>query len=164
MNGRSRIADILYTGGAGLLASLVMYLFIFLGIEVTGLAPFNVPPSAAFLYNIGVEGSGYALALHFCYGTLWSYVLVFTFEEDVSVAKALGLSVVLWIFMMVVYSPLIGGGMFGFGYAHLLEAGHPLYLESGFSYLTSTLLLHLIYGAVLGAVNAYRDIPINTYY
>lgn len=156
METRSRSLHIAWTGAAGFLASLVMYFFIYLGIEVTGLAPFNSPPSEAFLYNIGVEGSGYALALHFCYGMLWSYVLVYTFEEDLTVLKAVGLAVVLWIFMMIVYSPLIGWGMFGFGYAHLLEPDHLLYLREGPAYVVLTFLLHLVYGAVLGMANLYR--------
>lgn len=138
----------------GFLASLVMFLFIYLGINVTGVAPFNVPPSYAFLYNLGVEQSGYALLLHFCYGIFWAYVLVYTFEDDISVAKALGLSVVLWLFMMLVYSPLIGWGFFGFGYAQNLAVDHPLYLDSSLSYIVITLLLHLIYGWVLGYLSS----------
>lgn len=138
----------------GFLASLVMFLFIYLGINVTGMAPFNVPPSYAFLYNLGVEQSGYALLLHFCYGIFWAYVLVYTFEDDISVAKGLTLSVVLWLFMMFVYSPLIGWGFFGFGYAQNLAVDHPLYLESSFSYILITLLLHLIYGWVLGYLSS----------
>jgi len=139
---------------AGFLASLAMFLFIYLGIYVTELAPFNIPPSSAFLYNLGFEGKGYALLLHFSYGILWSYVFVYTFEEDVSVDKALILSVILWVFMMVVYSPLIGWGIFGMGYAHYLAADHPLYLASSFSYIVITLTLHLIYGFTLGYLNS----------
>lgn len=139
---------------AGFLASLMMFLFIYLGTAITGIAPFNISPSAAFLYNLGVENTGYALLLHFAYGIFWSYVLVYTFEEDVSITKALVLSVILWIFMMIVYSPLIGWGIFGFGYAHYLESDHPLFLENTLSYLTITLLLHLIYGWVLGYLNS----------
>ncbi|MDZ7771724.1 MAG: hypothetical protein U5K31_03145 [Balneolaceae bacterium] len=135
---------------AGFVASLVMFVFIFLGVHVTGLAPFNVAPSAAFLYNIGVEVPIYAVLLHFAYGILWGYVLVFTFEDDLTVSKALGLSMVLWLFMMVVYSPLIGWGIFGYGYAHLLSPGHPLFLQAGLAYVSVTLVLHLVYGAVLG--------------
>lgn len=139
---------------AGFLASLAMFLFIYLGIYITGFAPFNVPPSAAFLHNLGIEGKGYALLLHFCYGILWSYVFVFTFEEDVSVAKALILSIILWIFMMLVYSPLIGWGIFGAGYAHYLATDHPLYLSNGFTYAFITLVLHLVYGFILGYLNS----------
>ncbi|MDZ7771738.1 MAG: hypothetical protein U5K31_03215 [Balneolaceae bacterium] len=155
-NRRMRSGRLLYTGVSGLLASLVMFFFIYLAINLAGIAPFNIPPSAAFLYNIGVEDRIYSLLLHFCYGTLWSYVLVYTFEEDVSIRKALVLSVVLWFFMMVVYSPLIGWGIFGFGYAHMLAPDHPLYLAPGPAYPVSTLALHLLYGLVLGYLNARK--------
>jgi len=139
--------------GAGFLASLVMYLCIFLGIT-TKVAPFNIPPSSAFLYNLGINGSGYALLLHFCYGILWAYVFAYTFEEDISIGKAQGLSIILWLFMMLVYSPLIGWGIFGLGYAHYLAADHPLYLANSFSYIIITLILHLIYGFTLGYLNS----------
>lgn len=138
---------------AGFLASLVIFLMIYLGIHITNLAPFNVPPSAAFLYNLGIEGDSYALLLHFCYGILWSFVFVGAFEDDVSVPKALGLSIILWIFMMVIYSPLIGWGIFGLGYANNLAPSHPLYLEEAFSYMIITLLVHLAYGWILGYLN-----------
>lgn len=138
---------------AGFLASLVMFLFIYLGITITGVAPFNIPPSAAFLYNLGIESDGYALLLHFSYGILWSYVLVYTFEEDVTILKALVLSLILWIFMMIVYSPLIGWGIFGLGYAHNLASDHPLFLEGAISYMVVTLFVHLIYGWILGFLN-----------
>jgi hypothetical protein len=137
-------------GFAGFLSSLIMFLFIYVGINVTEMAPFNVPPSYAFLYNLGIEQSGYALLLHFCYGIFWAYVLVYTFEDDLSVLKAVVLAIVLWLFMMFVYSPLIGWGFFGFGYAHELQPNHPLYLDSSLFYMLITLFLHLIYGFTLG--------------
>ena len=49
---------------------------------------------------------------------------------------------------------LIGWGFFGFGYAQNLAIDHPLYLESGLSYILITLLLHLIYGWVLGYLSS----------
>lgn len=139
---------------AGFLASFVMITVIHIGINHFEIVPINISPAAAFLYNIGVDGVNYALLLHFCYGILWSFVLVYTFEEDVSVNKAVVLSIILWLFMMVVYSPLIGWGIFGLGYAHLLAPDHPLYLAGGVSYVVITLLVHLIYGSVLGYLNA----------
>lgn len=139
---------------SGFLASLVMFLFIYVGINVTGIAPFNVPPSYAFLYNLGVEESGYALLLHFCYGIFWSYVLVYTFDDDLSIAKAEILAVVLWLFMMFVYSPLIGWGFWGYGYAHNLSPDHPLYLDGTLLYILLTLFLHLVYGWILGYLSS----------
>lgn len=139
---------------AGIIASLGMFLFIFLGTSLTNTAPFNVPPSAAFLYNLGVESIVYALILHFSYGTFWSFVLVYTFEDDVTISKALILSMILWFFMMIVYSPLIGWGIFGFGYADNLSPDHPLFLEKGMMYAVMTLAVHLVYGWILGFLNS----------
>ena len=120
-----------------------------------GLAPFNVPPSNAFLYNLGVEGLGYALLLHFCYGTFWVFVLVYTFDDDLSIIKAEVLAIVLWFFMMFVYSPLIGWGFLGYGYAHYLSVDHPLYFGNQLgTYIFITLLVHLVYGWALGCLNS----------
>ncbi|MDZ7720551.1 MAG: hypothetical protein U5K72_17175 [Balneolaceae bacterium] len=112
--------------------------------------PTNIHPAAAFLYNLGVEQSQLATLLHYCYGTLWSVVFVYTFEEDVSEKRGIQLAGVLWLFMMLVYSPIIGWGFFGMGNAKLLTAEHPLYLTSTGEYLFMTLLVHLVYGTVLG--------------
>lgn len=135
---------------SGFLASLAMFVIVSVGIHVTGLAPFNIPPSAAFLYNLGIQGGLYAIILHFCYGILWSYVFVHAYEDDVSVKRAVLLALVLWFFMMVVYSPLIGWGMLGMGYAPLLLPDHPLHLSSNIAYVLFTLLLHMVYGLILG--------------
>jgi len=146
---------------AGFAASLVMFLIIYLGTTISGIAPFNIPPSAAFLFNLGIESSGFALLLHFSYGIFWSFVLVYSFEEDVTIGKTLVLSIILWLFMMMVYSPLIGWGIFGFGYAHHLSPDHPFYLKDSFSYIVITLFVHLAYGLILGYGNNrwlnYRD-------
>jgi len=134
----------------GFLASLAMFLVLYVTINVVKIAPFNIFPSSAFLYNLGIEGRGYGLLLHFCYGVLWSYVFVYTFEEDSSKRKAIILSILLWGFMMIVYSPIIGWGIFGMGYASYLPADHPLYLVNSFSYIFFTLIVHLVYGFSLG--------------
>ena len=151
---RNRIQRMFNIALTGFMASLVMFLFIYVGTEVTGIAPFNVAPSYAFLHNLGIEESGYALLLHFCYGILWSYVLVYTFDDNLSIIKAIMLAMVLWLFMMFVYSPLIGWGVFGFGYAHHLPSNHPLYLEGALSYILITLSVHLVYGWVLGYISS----------
>jgi len=151
---KNRLKRVFNIGLAGFMASLVMFLLIYVGSEVTDIAPFNVAPSYAFLYNLGIEESGYALLLHFGYGILWSYVLVYTYDDHLTIMKAIILAVVLWLFMMVVYSPLIGWGIFGFGYAHHLPADHPLFLEGTLSYILVTLFVHLIYGWVLGYISS----------
>ncbi|NBC27847.1 MAG: hypothetical protein GVY08_13365 [Bacteroidetes bacterium] len=117
---------------------------------VFGLMPMNIHPAAAFLYILGIENELLPLLLHFSYGSLWAVVYVYAFSNDLSFIRSLQFSVILWLFMMVVYSPIIGWGFFGYGNAGLLESVHPLYLKSIAGYLFITLLVHLLYGAVLG--------------
>jgi hypothetical protein len=138
----------------GALGSLIMFLFIMFGIHGAGVAPFNLPPSAAFLEKIGLNVGPLPALAHFGYGATWSLVLVGLYDRDVSVGKGLALAMGLWLFMMVVYSPIIGWGFFGFGGAgHDLAASNPLYLGSPVKYVGATLVLHLIYGAVIGGLN-----------
>lgn len=137
----------------GALGSLIMFLIMIWAIQVSGIAPFNMPPSAAFLEVLGLNVGPLALLTHFGYGAFWSMVLVYLFGTDTSTGKGIGLALGLWLFMMVVYSPIIGWGLFGFGDAGQLPADHPLYLEPGPKYLVATLVLHLVYGTVIGWLN-----------
>lgn len=134
----------------GMVATFSMDVVMNGAMVVLNMAPTNVHPAAAFLYNLGVEQPLFSKALHFSYGTLWAIVFVYAFDEEVSVKHGIQLAVVLWFFMMLVYSPIIGWGFFGIGNAELLSADHPLYLNSTSGYLFLTLLVHLVYGTVLG--------------
>ncbi len=135
----------------GAVGSLVMFLFMVIGIHVTGMAPFKLPPSAAFLEILGLNVGPVPLLVHFGYGMTWSVVLVLLAKEHTSVAKGLFLALALWLFMMLVHSPMIGWGFFGFG--NVYEEGSKLYLESGPKYLIITLVLHIIYGLIIGYLN-----------
>jgi len=137
----------------GFLGSLIMFLLMMLGIYGTGIAPFNVPPSAAFLIKLGLPAKPLALIVHFGYGAFWSLLLVYLYKEQTNIKKGLGLALVAWLIMMVIYSPIIGWGFFGFGGASALNPTNPLFLEAGPKYLISTLVLHLIFGAVIGWIN-----------
>jgi len=53
-----------------------MFLLMMLGIHGTGTAPFNLPPSAAFLGQFGLNMGPLPLLVHFGYGATWSLVLV----------------------------------------------------------------------------------------
>ena len=139
----------------GALGSLVMFAILFVGIHVTGVAPFNMPPSAAFLEKIGLNVGPLPLLAHFGYGATWSALLVALYGSEVTTTRGIGLALALWAFMMIVYSPIIGWGVFGFGGAnHALAPSHPLYLGSGVKYVVATLVLHLIYGGIIGGGNA----------
>lgn len=118
----------------------------------TGMAPFNVPPSAAFLISFGLPAKPLALIGHFLYGAFWSIVLVALFKKGTTIAKGIFLSLLLWLIMMLVFSPMIGWGVFGVGESPAVE-GEPLYLEPGPKYIVATLLLHLLYGLTIGWLN-----------
>lgn len=137
----------------GILATFSMDIAMNAAMIMLNVAPTNIHPAAAFLYNLGIEYSLLATLLHYSYGTLWAIVFVYTFENEVSVKRGLQLAGVLWLFMMVVYSPIIGWGFFGTGNAKLLSLGHPLYLKSTAGYLFLTVLVHLVYGFVLGMLS-----------
>lgn len=137
----------------GILGALVMFILIAFAIQ-RGIAPFNIPPSAAMLTKLGINVGPLALLVHFGYGAFWSMVLVYVFQERTNVWNGMGLAGALWLIMMIVYSPIIGWGFFGFGGAGAtLPSDDPLYLAPGPKYLVATLVLHLIYGAIIGWLN-----------
>jgi len=138
----------------GALGSLIMFILMMIGIHGTGIAPFNQPPSAAFLQVLGLKVGPLPLVLHFLYGMFWSIILVALFQEKANVVKGIGLALVLWLIMMVVYSPILGWGFFGIGGSgHQLDVSDPLYIGSGVKYIVATLVLHLIYGGIIGWLN-----------
>jgi hypothetical protein len=144
----------LKSAGIGVLGSIVMFALMMLGIHVTGIAPFNLPPSAAFLESIRLNIGPLALMTHLGYGASWSIILLALYKNQVSTKNGIILASLLWLFMMIVYSPIIGWGFFGFGKVSTLDPSASLYLESGPKYLIMTLVLHLIYGGIIGWGNA----------
>jgi hypothetical protein len=138
----------------GALGSLVMFVLLMAGIHGAGVAPFNIPPSAAFLEQVGLNTGVLPLLVHFGYGATWSLLLVTLYGAETTIRHGLQLAAGLWIFMMLVYSPLIGWGVFGIGgRGHTLAPTDPLYLGSPVKYVGATLVLHLIYGAIIGGLN-----------
>lgn len=136
----------------GALGSLVM-VAIMMPLIKSGVAPFNLPPSAAALKSFGLPTKPLALIAHFGYGMFWSVVLVGLFNESTDVAKGLGLAGLLWLFMMLVHSPMIGWGIFGT--ADTSGLPEVLRLGSTVKYVVSTFLLHVVFGLIIGGVNPY---------
>jgi len=135
---------------AGLVAGLIMFIVLMLGTN-QGIAPFNIPPSAAFLVSLGIPPKPLAPILHFGYAALGSIVLVILFGRQTSVVKGIGLALVLWLIFMLIYSPIIGWGFFGANApTNDLSPDAPLYLASSGKFVMITLILHVIYGIVVG--------------
>jgi hypothetical protein len=134
---------------AGALGALLMVVLMKVAIA-RGVAPFEIPPSAAFLKTLGVSPQPWALLLHFGYGMFWSAVLVALRPGGVRWQHGLLLAGGLWLFMMLVLSPVIGWGVFGFG----ADASGPLALGSPVRYAVATAVLHAIYGGTVGVVDA----------
>ncbi|MFQ5929604.1 MAG: hypothetical protein ACE5MK_07885 [Acidobacteriota bacterium] len=147
----------------GILGALVMFIFIAFAIQ-RDIAPFNIPPSAAMLTKLGINVGPLPLLVHLGDGAFWSMVLVFLLREHTNVWNSMGLGVALWLNMMIIYSPVLGWGFFGFGGSgSTLAPDHPLYLAPGPKYLIATLVLHVIYGAIIGWLNPlwiqFRTVP-----
>jgi hypothetical protein len=134
----------------GVLATFAMDLTMNGNMMLFGLTPTNIHPAAAFLFNLGITSETLSLLLHYCYGTLWAIVFVYAFEENFTLPRSIMFALILWLFMMLVYSPVIGWGFFGIGNAQLLDTAHPLHLSSTLDYLIMTFSVHVIYGVSLG--------------
>ena len=134
---------------SGLVGSLFMFILMMIAIKGTGVAPFNMPPSAAFLKSLGIEPKPLALIIHFGYGAAAAVFLHVVFKNKSKVVYGLGLAIAMWLIMMFVLSPIIGWGVFG---THSGTIDGALALSSTPKYILSTLILHVIYGLSIGLI------------
>lgn len=144
---------------AGLVAGLVMFILLAIGTN-TGMAPINVPPSAAFLgATTGIQSPLLAALLHFAYAAFGSVLLVAIFGRRTNITKGLLVALVLWLILMIVYSPIIGWGFFGAeGPNYDLSSESLLHISASGPYVLMTLVLHAIYGLIIGWMdNAWID-------
>jgi hypothetical protein len=134
----------------GILGSLVMFVLMQLSMS-QGAAPFQLPPSAALLKSIGIPPKPLAFIGHFFYGGFWSIIFILLFQEAISIGKGILLAIGLWLVLMLIYSPIIGWGLFGT--ANTEQLPEALQLASTPKYIIATLVLHLIYGLIIGYGN-----------
>lgn len=140
--GRWRMRNWLRRGFlAGLLATGVMTLLMLAG-TVTGLSPIPTPIPVALVAWVlrGAVPRGVLLVLgllaHFVYGGVAGAVFAWLLRRRANLLTGLMLGVLLWLAMGLFWLPLLHWGAFG----SLIGPG--LWL--------TTLVLHLVYGAVLG--------------
>ena len=137
-------------GAVGALGSLIIFIVMFIGINVTGAAPFDMPPSAAFLKAVmGLPIKPLALGAHFGYGIVWAIILLAIFQEKTDIWRGLGVAVIVqWLVLMqLIYSPMIGWGVFG---VNAGNTGDAPALAATVPYVVMTLVLHIVYGALNG--------------
>jgi len=147
----------LLVAGVGLLGALAMYA-IMKPLLAAELCPFNVAPSAAFALAFELPAPAWmGLAIHFGYGALGSLLLVTLMRQlklAITIWHGLGFAALLWLILMLGYSPLLGWGYFGFhATGTALPPDHPLHLSRPIEYLVATFTLHVVYGAILGSLN-----------
>ncbi len=126
--------------GWGVIATVGMSIPMIIG-TASGVAPMPEPiPKAIVTTVLGKELPisliiFLAAGSHLAYGGIWAALLI-QVTDRVTIWKGLGLGVFLWLLMQVVVLPLIGWGLFGAAITPKIAA--------------ATLILHLIYGALVG--------------
>lgn len=107
----------------------------------TGVAPMPRPIPTAIVTSIFGSGlatpllMGLAIGSHLGYGGVWGMVFA-QGVSDATIGNGLALGVFLWLLMQVAVLPIIGWGLFGTAVTPAIAG--------------ATLVLHLIYGGVLG--------------
>lgn len=108
--------------------------------KVTEMAPMPAPIPIAIVKNIIGEATKpfimlLAIVAHLGYGGAFGGALALLIDP-VTVKKAVGLSLALWIIMQIIVLPFIGWGVFGSAITPKIAV--------------ATLILHLVYGFVFG--------------
>ncbi len=125
----------------GVAATVVMSIPMLIA-TATGVSPLPEPiPAALSKKLLGAETAGslvmiVAVVSHLGYGGVWAGLLA-TQVRPVTIGKGLALGAGLWLLMQVIVLPLLGWGLFGRAVTPAIAMG--------------TLVLHLIYGATVGA-------------
>ncbi len=135
-----RDVSLVWSAGAGLLATLVMTLVMAVGVS-TGLAPMPEPIPLALAELVLPNAAKPALMIvgmvaHFLYGALAGVVFAALFRRWLTYVSGMLWGIVLWLVMQLVVLPLLGWGVFG------VSVTPKIALATG--------VLHLLYGAVLG--------------
>lgn len=126
--------------GLGVLATLGMTILMLLGVA-TKVSPMPHPIPVAIMAKFLGPAAPMPLLLvlgltaHFLYGGVWGAVL-WTAVPPLTVPKGVGLALLLWVVMLLAWLPFLGWGVFGSAITVKIAV--------------ATLVLHLVYGGVLG--------------
>ncbi len=126
--------------GWGVVATIGMSIPMVIG-TAAGVAPMPEPIPKVIVTMVLGKGLPMPLIMvlaagsHLAYGGIWAALLT-QVTDRITIWKGLGLGVFLWLLMQVVVLPLIGWGLFGAAITPKIAV--------------ATLILHLIYGALVG--------------
>ncbi len=91
---------------------------------------------------VGIGGAGSGWLMHFLIGTvLWGILFALLYDRlpgSQAIVKVMSFGVLAWVLMMILAMPMAGAGLFG--------------VKLGMMAPVMTLILHLIWGAVLGFI------------
>jgi hypothetical protein len=126
--------------GWGIVATIAMSVVMLAG-TVSGRSPMPKPIPVALvatIFGAGLPKPALVLlgaAAHLLYGGTFAGVLALV-ARPITIWKGIGLAVVLWLVMQLVWLPVLGWGVFGIGITPAIAV--------------ATLMLHLIYGVTAG--------------
>ncbi len=123
---------------AGLVATVALSVLMVMK-HALGLMP-ELDPIGMITHMLGMSTPLVGWVMHFMIGIVWGIAFALTSRMFPGAfwLKGMLFSVVPWLIMMIVMMPMAGAGFFG--------------LDLGMAAPVMTLMLHLVFGAVLGAV------------
>mgnify|MGYP005861573707 CR=1 FL=1 len=123
---------------AGLIATAVLSVLMMLKGMMGMMPDLNVIAMIAGMMGVGaMVGWVVHFVIGAVYGAIFAQVLD-TPETGTAALRGIALGVIAWLVMMIVIMPMTGNGLFGMA------------MPSGMMIPVATLVLHIIFGAVLG--------------
>lgn len=99
--------------GIGIAAAVLLSIIAVTGMR-TGISPMPQPLGLAFAQTLlGPVPLPVGLLFHVVYVTFWTVVYVVLFRDSLTFLNALGLALVLWILVLVIFFPVVGWGFLG---------------------------------------------------
>lgn len=135
--------------GIGIVAAVLLSIIAIIGMR-TGMSPLPQPLGLAFAQTLlGPVPLPVGLLFHVVYVTFWTVAYVVLFRHSLTFLNALGLGIVLWLLVLVVFFPIVGWGFFG--------------LDVGPQLIPASLVPHLLFALFVWALArmAFSAAPVN---
>jgi hypothetical protein len=134
--------EYLKAGGVGVATAVILSAVMITAMKV-GVSPMPKPLAVAFagtLLNAKVP-LPVGLLFHVAWVTLWSVAYVVVFRDRLTLARALGLGLALWVLVLVGFFPFVGWGFVGFAVSLKL--------------IVAALASHMLFALVLWALSQW---------